>query len=253
MQRQNVTARWAKSRHTPRRSRSRARRPGGSRVLIAELDVGVHEVADRLHPAPAGGVSPNSDQATGHQSVGLAVAAGEQVDEGVVGQVGDGMLRGREGDGSGLPLSATTVSEAMRSWPGGARTRTHMLPKPSMYGVDRARRRDAQQVRRHQIRRARRMHVEHQHHRRRMGGLVGQVEADVDFHGSLLAVGTGIPISRSAIVGSGRWCKRRIRAHQDLVRAWAKRRSRRGRPPGGRALPRFEAGSPLSRRERCDT
>src|SRR3954452_4111998 len=60
------------------------------------------------------------------------------------------------------------------------------------------------------------MHVEHEDHRRRMGGLVGQVEADVDFHDSLLNMGTGIPISRSAIVGSGR-SRKSVITHAEII------------------------------------
>ena len=62
--------------------------------------------------------------------------------------------------------------------------------------------REPQPVGGDEIGRARRMHVEHEDHRRRMGGFVGQVEADVDFHALYSLFGTDILTSRSAIVGS---------------------------------------------------
>ena len=60
MQRQNATARCAKSRHTPFRSLKRfPRRPGRARVLVAERDVLMDVVADRLNRGPSPVALPN--------------------------------------------------------------------------------------------------------------------------------------------------------------------------------------------------
>ena len=63
-------------------------------VLVAELDPVVDEIADRLHALPAGRRGAEHVPGGLHQSVGLAVAAGEQEHQRIMGQVGDRMLVG---------------------------------------------------------------------------------------------------------------------------------------------------------------
>ncbi len=65
---------------------------GGRGVLIAEVQALVNVVADRLHPPPAG--RSVAEHRPGHagEVVGVAVAAAQQIDEDIVGQVLDGNL-----------------------------------------------------------------------------------------------------------------------------------------------------------------
>ena len=99
MQRHKATARWAKSRQTPWRSLkvSQAVRVG-ARVLVAEGDVAVDEVADRLDAAPAGGAGAEQLPGGLGQMVGVAVAAAQEVDQGLVRQVLHRVLHGRGDD-----------------------------------------------------------------------------------------------------------------------------------------------------------
>jgi len=93
----------------------------------------------------------------------------------------------------------------MRRLAGGARMRTHLFAdNPS--DVGRHPRATAVMRSRSGVTRsgaARRMHIEHEDHRASTGWIRKvQVKADVDFHDLYSPWGTGIPISRSAIVGS---------------------------------------------------
>ena len=132
-QRQNVAARWAKSRQTPRRSaKASAAVRVGARMLVAEGDVLVHEVADRLHPRPAERRLAEEAPGLVGQAVGLAVAAAEQEQQGFRRQVLNLVLAGRPArPGSGKPRSRTTVSVLRLKRPAGATSRLHQLPKLS--------------------------------------------------------------------------------------------------------------------------
>src|SRR5260370_42281226 len=66
---------------------------GGARVLIAEGDVVVHEIADRLHPAPARQRRTEYGPRRVRQTVGLAITAAEQEDQALVREVRDRLLR----------------------------------------------------------------------------------------------------------------------------------------------------------------
>ena len=80
MQRHSVTARWAKSRHTP--AALGVHVVGALLVaageLIAEGDVAMHVIANRLHPPPSG--RRVLEQAPGQidHAVDFAVTAGQQ-------------------------------------------------------------------------------------------------------------------------------------------------------------------------------
>ncbi len=60
---------------------------GGVGELVAEGDVGVHVVADRLHPGPPGRGTAEQVPGLGHQLVGLAITAAQQVHQGFIGQL----------------------------------------------------------------------------------------------------------------------------------------------------------------------
>src|SRR5947209_20507950 len=71
------------------------RRLAGAGVLISERDVTVHEIADRLDPRPARRRLLEQLPGDFRKPVGLAIAAAEQIDQGVRGQVFDRMLNRR--------------------------------------------------------------------------------------------------------------------------------------------------------------
>ena len=107
-------------------------RAGGARLVVVEADVVVSEVADSLHPRPAGLGGAEELPGEVEHAVALAEAAREQEDQRLVGQdFLDGCWRASGTYGSGRPLSRITVSVEMRIVPAGAVNRPHQLPKPS--------------------------------------------------------------------------------------------------------------------------
>jgi hypothetical protein len=71
---------------------------GGARVLIAEGDVVMNEIADRLDPAPARHRVPEKVPRGLGKPIGLAVAAAQEKEQRLLGQVLDSVLL-RRGDG----------------------------------------------------------------------------------------------------------------------------------------------------------
>jgi hypothetical protein len=69
---------------------------GRARVLVAERDMVVNEVADRLHPRPAGRCGSEQPPRLVRQAVGFAVPAAEQKQQRVYGQVLNRMLLGSD-------------------------------------------------------------------------------------------------------------------------------------------------------------
>ncbi len=75
-------------------------------VHVVEADMAVDEIEDRLDARPAGRRCPKKvSQAKSAKPVGVAIAAAEQEDQHVVGQVLDLVLHGFKGTTSGWPLS----------------------------------------------------------------------------------------------------------------------------------------------------
>ena len=104
----------------------------GAGVLVAEGDAVVDVVADRLDPRPARRRIAEQRPGGVREPVGVAVAAAQQEDEHVVGQVLDRVLLGVRHDGIGLAASRCTMkSVEIVSRPAGATMRVQMLPKPS--------------------------------------------------------------------------------------------------------------------------
>ena len=72
---------------------------GRARLLIVELDVLMHEIADGLHTAPSRCERAEHVPSRLAQSVGFAIAAAHEIDEAFIGQVGGSNLpRARNGD-----------------------------------------------------------------------------------------------------------------------------------------------------------
>src|SRR5206468_10476354 len=71
------------------------RRLGGARMLVAEDDVAMNEIADRLHPRPTRRRLLEQLPGDLRKPVGLAVAAAEQIDQRIGRQFFDPVLNGR--------------------------------------------------------------------------------------------------------------------------------------------------------------
>jgi hypothetical protein len=69
-------------------------RSGRARVLVAERNMVVNEVADRLHPHPAGRCGSEQPPCLVRQAIRFAVPAPEQKQQRVYGQVLNRMLLG---------------------------------------------------------------------------------------------------------------------------------------------------------------
>ena len=157
------------------------RRARRARMLVAERELAVHEVADRLDPTPAGGRIAEELPRDRGQAVGFAVAAAEQKDERVVGQQLDRRLPRLGGDDV-----VDAVDQRVR---GDARLagRSHDAAAPVAEGVAVGRHRKGRlghdPVRNDDVGCVREVDVQHQDHRCRLRTVVHQLVAYADLHG----------------------------------------------------------------------
>ena len=171
--------------------------PRGSRrarVLVAERDVVMDVVADRLHAAGAGGRLPNSSQAMSGQPIGLAVSAAEQEDERLFGKVLDRVLLLRQARpdrarpcrsraqwptaGAGPPArrSGCTSCQSRRGRASSGRTGRSIMRSGTTMSPARVV-----------------MDVQHQHHRRRLRTVVDEFVANANLHRSQTGHGRAGP------------------------------------------------------------
>ena len=187
-QRQNVTARCAKSRQTPWRSVvGFPRRSRGARVLVTEGHVGVYEVADRLHPRPA--KRRRSEQAPRlvGKPIRLTVAASKQEQQGVRRQVLDLVLQGVQ---LGRLRRARITNDRIRAETeaaGGCNEAAAPVSETIAIALDRNRGRGHQVVRTLQVGEAREMHVQCHDHRCGLWKLEAELTADMDTHAGSLS------------------------------------------------------------------
>lgn len=161
-------------------------RARGRRVRMAELEVPVHVVDDCLHPGPAARRAPEERPRGSRQPVALAVPAGEQVREGVVGQNSDGHLGGARSDLVGQPAVRDDEVRRQRDrtgWRDGARA---LVAERVDEGPERG-----AVTRRHaagtaEIAHPRRMDAEERHHRRRGLAAQGDLVTGSDQHSRAL-------------------------------------------------------------------
>ena len=223
MQRQNATARWAKSRQTPWRSLkvSQAVRVG-ARVLVAEGDVVVDEVADRLDAPPAGGAGAEQLPGGLGQPVRLAVAAAQQVDQGLVRQILHRVLHRRRVDRIG---GARIVDHRIGAKAGLAGRGHHPaapVAEAVAVGGDRQGRVGHEMVGAPQVGDARVVHVQGHDHRRRLRAVVDDVVADADLHDRLILIRRD---RRSCASGENPAQRPRFRpARREVVCKWRARR-----------------------------
>src|SRR5450755_84242 len=159
--------------------------PGGShvaRVLVAERDVAVDEIADRLHPRPARFGPSEHVPGNLRQSFGVAIAARQQKNQRLFRQVLYRMLLRRGYDGIRLAgvLDDGDVSN-LELANGGNEPGAPVAEAVAIEGY-RNGRVGGDVVRDEQIGCARVVDVQHQHHRRWLRTLVDQLVAHFDFH-----------------------------------------------------------------------
>ena len=111
------------------------RRHGGAGVLVAESDVAMDEIADRLDPRPARRRRLEQLPRRFGQPIGLAIAAAEQVDQRLRRQSSIACCSAEGNDRVGQAAVAHHAVGGQRIAPAGATMRLHQLPKPSRYGV----------------------------------------------------------------------------------------------------------------------
>src|ERR1700730_8409452 len=95
MQRQNATARWAKSRQTPLRSCVGLEGGAGrARMCVTKGQAVADEIANRLNLSPARRLGSEKLPGDVRELVGFSIAAAEQEDQCVVRQLLDGTFLG---------------------------------------------------------------------------------------------------------------------------------------------------------------
>ena len=151
-------------------------------VLIAEGDVVVHEVDDRLHPRPARRRVAEQRPGDVGELVGLAIAARHQIEQQFVRQLVDRqLLRGRHHH-VGQAGIAHQRAAAQGHAAGGRDEAAADIAKTVAIEADRHVGLGDDALGADDVGKARRMDREHDHHRRRLRRRIGNLEADLDLH-----------------------------------------------------------------------
>src|ERR1700732_2410674 len=182
MQRKKGTARWAKSRHTPRRS---TKAPMAVRAACAcgypnwRCEFTKSQMAcTRAQP---GGEAAKLLHAT---FMRCSVSQYRLPSRNIRASCGNSLTscwRAAGSIGSGRPETAMTASVKTLSWPCGATSRAQIVERIPITR-ERHRRRDLDVIRLDEVRRSRWMHVEHQHYGSLLGELVDELEANAELH-----------------------------------------------------------------------
>ena len=151
-------------------------------VLVAESDVVVHEVDDGLHARPAERRVGEQRPGDIGELVGFAIAARHQILQHIVGQLIDRqLLRGRHQRIRQTGIAHQRVAP-QRDAPGGRHQAAADIAKAVAVEADRHVGLGRDPLGADDIGKARRMDREHDHHRRRLHGRIGNLEADPDLH-----------------------------------------------------------------------
>jgi poly(hydroxyalkanoate) depolymerase family esterase len=153
---------------------------GGARVLVPEGDMIVHEVANRLDPAPTHrGATEQSPRHLG-KLLGVAISAAQKKNQRLFGQVLDRMLLRRQCDDVGLAAIAHHGRAGDLDAPLGRDETRAPVAEAIPIGRQGNRRARADVIRHHDVGCARIVDVQHQHHRRRLRTIVDQLVAHPD-------------------------------------------------------------------------
>ena len=171
---------------------------GRAGMLVAEGDVAMDEIADRLDARPPRRCpSRTVASAISGKSVGLAIAATQEIDEGVRGQVFNGVLNGRRE--SGIRQAAVT-NHAVGGEAHPPLRRDHAAAPVAEHvaiGCDLDRRHGGEEVRHDDIGGAGEMRAQHHDHRRWLREIVEHFESDTELHRNTFPVAKDLRWLRS--------------------------------------------------------
>ena len=183
MQRQKATARCVKSRQTPIRSlKGLQRRAGHAGVLVAERDMSVNVVADCLNAPPSRRCLPKEIPRRLGKPIGFAVAAAQEEDKRVLGQVWHGHLlcAGNDDVGQARVVDERIGGDARASL--GRNNAGAPVAEAVPIGCHRDRRVDHQVITTDEIRHSGEVDIEVEDHRGWLRAVVDHFEADVNVH-----------------------------------------------------------------------
>ena len=152
-----------------------------SRSAVSENDVPMDKIADGLDPRPTWRRLLEQPPGDVCQTIGLAIAAAEQVDERVRGQLFDSVLASI---GKGWIRQATVANDAVgRKTHGAGRRNDTAAPitKEIAIGCDRHQRAGSQEIGHDNVGCARKVRPQHHDGRRRLQELVQHFESDAIF------------------------------------------------------------------------
>ncbi len=155
---------------------------GGARMLVAEGDVIMHEVADRLHARPAERRMPEQAPRIVGQAIGLAITAAEQKQHALDREVLDLMLERSEIDRIGRARIPHDRIGAKAELSGRRDQARAPVSEAVAIAFQRDRRVGHQVVRTLQIGKTRGMHVQRYDHRRRLWKLKAKLTSDMNTH-----------------------------------------------------------------------
>jgi hypothetical protein len=174
-------------------------------VLISERDVTVDEIADRLDPRPARRRFLEQLPGDFRKPVGLAIAAAEQIDQGVRGQILDRMLNCGSKHRIGQAAVAHDAVAGKAHAAGGRDHAAAPIAEHVAIGRDFDDRVGGEEVRHDDIGCAGEVCAQHHDHRCRLREIVEHFESDAKLHSKAFPAAKGSKWLRNQrIQGAGR-------------------------------------------------
>ena len=152
-------------------------------MLIAEADMVVHKVTNRLHPGMAGGGLAEEFPGDIRQTVGVAIMAAQQIDQDVIGQFLDPALPGFGVDGLWLAGIGDHELGGDGDPAGGRHDSGAGIAEAVDIEARLHRGGEGDAVRADQVGQARGMGADHQQHGRGLGAVIGDLAAGTDPQG----------------------------------------------------------------------
>ena len=156
-------------------------------MLVAERDVTVHEIADRLHPRPAGRRFLEQLPGDVRKPVGLAIAAAEQIDQRIRGQILDRVLSGRSKHRIGQAAVAHHAVAGKADAAGGRDHAAAPIAEHVAIGRDLDDRVGGEEIRHDDIGCAGEVRAQHHDHGCRLRKIVQHFESDAKLHSKRLS------------------------------------------------------------------
>jgi hypothetical protein len=157
--------------------------PGGTRLLVVEGNAGVDKIADGLHARPTGWRVAESLPRHVPQALGIAIAAAEEIDEDLYGQVVDVVLARRRSDNVGKAGILDQELAVERDVALRCEQSQTPVSETIAVGFGRDIRSDLNRVARQKVRHSRRMDIEKKNERCRRRASQSDGETGSDSHG----------------------------------------------------------------------